>query len=289
MSNKLKNVFRKAWKVIMLIVIIVLLTLISEVGGIVFLCTFFGIRWFVNRWDVPLLDFFWWRQLLLLFCFSVFYTLIIFWIVPPLAKLGGKVPLPIDHPYLRPANLFYAWTNRHYVTPAVRNVLEENATQFARQFIGGQIFYLDGGFPFGNVPLPPHRTHKGTQADIAFCYLDAATGKAINGLPSNSGYGVFEPPHAGEPKTTDYCKEKGFAKYDFNKYFTFGKRTKAYRLDPVRTTALVQIFAKNPKVGKILIEPHLEQRWGLVSFGKVRFHGCQAVRHDDHFHIEVYR
>ncbi len=289
MAYNLKSALQKTSKIISLVFVVVLLTLVSEVGGLIFLCTFFGVRWFVKRWDVPLLDFFLLRQLFLVAWFLIFYTLSIFWIVPPLAKLGGKVPLPIDHPYLRPAHLLYAWTNRHYVTPALREVLEENATQFARQFIGGRVFYLDAGFPFGNVPLPPHLTHRGTQADIAFCYLNAATNQPVNSLPSNSGYGVFETPQTGEPKTTAYCKEKGFSLYDFNKYFTFGSNRKAYRLDPVRTTALVQIFAKNPKIGKILIEPHLEQRWGLISFGKVRFHGCQAVRHDDHFHVEVYR
>ena len=32
--------------------------------------------------------------------------------------------------------------------------------------------------------------------------------------------------------------------------------------------------------------PHLKARLGLNS-NKVRFHGCHAVRHDDHFHVQL--
>lgn len=283
------NIFlQKTWKIALLLAIVVFLTLLTEVGGLIFLLLYLAIRWFVSRWDIPQLEHFWLRQLTLTICFLGIYTLTIFWIIPPLARLNGKVPLPLEHPYLRPAHGFYAWCNRHYVTPNLRNVLEESATQFARQFIGGQVFFLDAGFPFGKVPLPPHLTHRGTQVDLSFCYADALTGKAVNRRPSVSGYGVFESPHSGEPKTCDFCKERGYSLYDFSKYLTFGSNPKAYRIDEARSKALLQIFVKNPKISKILIEPHLEQRWGLTSFGKVRFHGCQAARHDDHFHVEVF-
>lgn len=46
-------------------------------------------------------------------------------------------------------------------------------------------------------------------------------------------------------------------------------------------------LAKHPKVRKIFIEPHLKERLGLSQYDKIRFHGCHAVRHDDHIHIEI--
>jgi hypothetical protein len=31
----------------------------------------------------------------------------------------------------------------------------------------------------------------------------------------------------------------------------------------------------------------LKARWNLTQYDKIRFHGCQAVRHDDHIHTQV--
>ncbi|MFT5619364.1 MAG: hypothetical protein ACI85I_002607, partial [Arenicella sp.] len=39
--------------------------------------------------------------------------------------------------------------------------------------------------------------------------------------------------------------------------------------------------------GKVFIEPHLKTRLGLENYSKIRFHGCQAVRHDDHIHVQL--
>ncbi len=33
-------------------------------------------------------------------------------------------------------------------------------------------------------------------------------------------------------------------------------------------------------------KPHLKTRLKLSS-AKIRFHGCQAVRHDDHIHVQL--
>ena len=59
-----------------------------------------------------------------------------------------------------------------------------------------------------------------------------------------------------------------------------------YRFDEERTKALVLLFAANQSIGKIFIEPHLKQRLHLTS-NKIRFHGCRAVRHDDHLHVQL--
>lgn len=52
------------------------------------------------------------------------------------------------------------------------------------------------------------------------------------------------------------------------------------------TKALAQLILKQKNVGKLFIEPHLKTRLNLTS-KKVRFHGCKAVRHDDHIHFQL--
>ena len=61
---------------------------------------------------------------------------------------------------------------------------------------------------------------------------------------------------------------------------------KNFTFDSTVTKELVNYFASKPVIGKIFIEPHLKTRLGLTS-DKIRFHGCQAVRHDDHIHVQL--
>lgn len=50
---------------------------------------------------------------------------------------------------------------------------------------------------------------------------------------------------------------------------------------------LVAAFARRRAIGKLFLEPHLKSRWRLGAYDKIRFHGCKAVRHDDHLHIQL--
>jgi hypothetical protein len=59
-----------------------------------------------------------------------------------------------------------------------------------------------------------------------------------------------------------------------------------FSLDQKRTRELVQGLTACKAIGRIFIEPDLIKRMKLQS-DKIRFHGCQAVRHDDHIHIEL--
>jgi murein endopeptidase len=52
------------------------------------------------------------------------------------------------------------------------------------------------------------------------------------------------------------------------------------------TKLLVEVLLKFDNMEKIFIEPHLKSRLGLTN-SKIRYHGCGAVRHDDHIHIQV--
>ena len=71
------------------------------------------------------------------------------------------------------------------------------------------------------------------------------------------------------------------------KYLTLGKRNENLKISNEATKYLIQQIANDKAVQKIFIEPHLKQRFGLRN-GKIRFHGCHAVRHDDHIHVQIF-
>jgi hypothetical protein len=210
-------------------------------------------------------------------------------IVPLIAKPLGRVPLPVTQTNnLQSLNIMTCLLNRHYLRPALRQTALDVATKMNHQFPGTIVNYLDAGFPFINkFPVVPHLSHNdGKKLDLAFCYIDNRTGQPTNRAPSIIGYGISEQPRASEVNTTIMCTSKGYWQYNFmmtiipqgnKRYFTF---------DSIRTKQLVNYFATMPAIGKIFIEPHLKTRLGLTS-NKIRFHGCQAVRHDDHIHVQL--
>ena len=74
--------------------------------------------------------------------------------------------------------------------------------------------------------------------------------------------------------------------YDAAKYLNFGGRS-GYSLDEERSRELIIKLLQDKKSQKIFIEPHLVKRLKL-NHSKLRFHGCQSVRHDDHIHFQIY-
>jgi len=62
---------------------------------------------------------------------------------------------------------------------------------------------------------------------------------------------------------------------------------KNFIFDSTRAKAEVLFFANRENIGKIFIEPHLKTRLELVDIDKIRYHGCHAVRHDDHIHVQL--
>ncbi len=150
-----------------------------------------------------------------------------------------------------------------------------------------QLVYLDANFPFfDGFPLLPHLSHNdGKKIDISFIYNDL-NGNITNLKPTNSGYGVFVEPTKNELHQTTICKEKGFWQYDFTKYFTLGTVNDNLKLSNKFTKALINHILKHKEVTKVFIEPHLKNRLQLKN-SKIRFHGCRAVRHDDHIHFQI--
>lgn len=172
---------------------------------------------------------------------------------------------------------------RNYVVPKLKQGLIKTSENLTSSNIS--ITYLDANFPFiEGYPLLPHLSHNdGKKIDIAFMYIDEL-GKQSDKKPSTSGYGAFE--NSEKNYTSKICIEKGNWHYNFTKYLTFGINNKL-KLDSNRTTQLIKQLLSIPSSEKLFIEPHLKQSLGLSSESKVRFHGCGAVRHDDHIHLQV--
>lgn len=221
--------------------------------------------------------------------FIIVYLLATAFVLPLLSPLSGRVPLPYyEKRSLQPLTVWTCLLNRNYVKPELRDVLYNAAERMNKRYPGTVINYLDTGFPFFKwFPLFPHLSHHdGEKADIALCYRLKETGERTNGCPSPIGYGISEGPEKKEIDMPGLCKNKGYWQYNLLSEIMPQSRKRLYRLDEERTRDLVVFFTVQKSIGKIFIEPHLKERLGLGS-KKIRFHGCQAVRHDDHIHIQL--
>lgn len=210
-------------------------------------------------------------------------------VVPVVAPKFGRVPLPIrETGSLSPLTVLTPLLNRHYVRPELKQAAQEAALRMKGKFPGTTVNYLDASFPFLNgFPLIPHLSHNdGKKLDLAFLYDEKQTGTDTNESPSLIGYGVCEDPLPGEVNTAEACSQKGYWQYSFLTAVVPQSGKANFTFDSERTAALVNLLAYSQLVGKIFIEPHLKRRLGLSS-EKIRFHGCQAVHHDDHIHIQL--
>ena len=175
--------------------------------------------------------------------------------------------------------------NRNYVRPHVNQLLEACAETLKHTNI--EIRYLDANFPFFNrFPLLPHLSHHdGKKIDISLVY-QTKTGVISSKKKSLSGYGVFENPKPHEVNQAEKCLQAGHFQYDYPKYLTFGSINKNLVFSENGTKQLIAAFLQQPNLDKLFIEPHLKRRLNLKS-DKIRYHGCKAVRHDDHIHLQV--
>lgn len=266
------------------IILFCLLTVLTQVGGFVYLFSILTYK-LTNKWSKN-------NYLKATYRFTSFlilYFLTTFLIIPLLAKPFGRVPLPLkETSHLQPLNIWTCILNRNYVRPELKQTAFEVAKQMNDKFPGTRINYLDANFPFINkFPLIPHLSHNdGKKLDLSFCYRYANTNEPTNECPSFIGYGICEEPRPNEKNTPYSCDVKGFWQYSFLSKVISQDNKKDFTFDNEKTKELVNLFAKKTTIGKIFIEPHLKTRLNLTS-DKIRFHGCQAVRHDDHIHVQL--
>lgn len=245
--------------------IIVFLTLFTQIGGLIWIAALIISKKFA------------WKKR---FVFPVFYLIFNLIIIPPIAKLLGRERLPVFNEDLKPRNIVYPLLFRNYANPELKNLL---ITTSKETYIS--ITYLDANFPFfDGFPLLPHLSHNdGKKIDLSFMYLDE-TGQATDKKRSVSGYGIFS--NSEKNNTSKSCIEKGYWQYDYPKYLTFGSSNNL-TLDEAKTRILIQKLVEKAQTQKLFIEPHLKQSLGLSHETKIRFHGCRAVRHDDHIHVQI--
>lgn len=258
-----------------------MLTLITQVGGLIWLLSLLVCRVAFRK----IKQYRWGLNLGIFLALYLIFTLLV---IPPIARYLGRVPLPIvQHSYIRPLTIGTCLLNRHYVRPELLKSTLAVSNNLQRDHPHTIIAYLDASFPFWNgFPLLPHLSHDdGKKLDIALFYRNSSTGEEINAsAPSFIGYGAFEGPREGEVNTPERCRKEGYWQYSFLQYLV--PHRKGYTFDLKRTRLLVRLFAQQATTRRIFIEPHLKQRLSLRS-PKIRFHGCKAVRHDDHIHVEM--
>lgn len=252
-----------------------MLTALTQIGGAIYIITGLFAAKQKHR-----------KTLKHLFFFSLLYLLSTFFIVPILAPVFGREKIATTE-NLKSHSIFYILCNRNYVTPRMQDVLQQTAIELDKKHSGIKLIYLDANFPFiDNFPLLPHLSHDdGEKVDLTFLYSNN-DGSLTNKKPSISGYGYYENPQLNEYDQASACIKKGYWQYDFPKYLTLGSVNDDILFSAEATKDLIDIITKQPSVKKIFIEPHLKARLNIAN-DKVRFHGCQAVRHDDHIHIQL--
>jgi hypothetical protein len=267
------------------ILLFFLLTAATQVGGIVYLFYRPLGWWMVRRIRPKML-----AVTVQLAGFLVVLSACALFVVPPIAEYFGRVPLPIrataEEP-VRPARWFYVIANRHYVRPELREVAVAAGQKLRSVHADANLVYLDAGFPFfDDFPLLPHLSHDdGRKLDVSFAYRSMKSNTVRYDNPSWLGYGYVEGPSDGEENWSERCREEGAWQYDMLSKIT--RQDRPYSVDVAVTKDMIRLFLRDPDVNKLFLEPHLSRRWGLNKEPKIKFHGCHAVRHDDHLHIQL--
>jgi hypothetical protein len=271
--------------VIGLVVGFLVLTLLTQVGGAVLIVT-----WLVARLTFPESLRGWRRATAGIVLFLFLYQIGSAIVVPALAALGGRVPLPChadaDRPFAAASRL-YCLLNRHYVDSRLLSLLTELSRDLNRDFPGTTTLFLDANFPFINgFPLLPHLSHHdGRKVDLAY-YYETHGSYLPGGLRSPIGYWAFEQP---TPLEASSCPRRWLTlRWDLD---ALQRLYPDRPLNRERTAAALRWLLKNGQrfgLERVFVEPYLAARLG-VSSPLLGFQGCRAARHDDHIHIQIRR
>jgi len=268
---------------IVLILLVLFLTLLTQVGGALLWLGLPALDLLVRSLPGPRV----WRLIAAAGVFVPAYLAASLLIVPPLAAQVGRVPLACGwygaetaYGALTTATCLF---NRHYATPAARDVLAATARRLAADFPGRRLSYLDSGFPFFSwFPMLPHLSHgDGRKVDVALLFVDPATGGPLPGrAPSPVGYWGFLQPKPGA--TLPCGRGSSWRRWNFD---WLQPLLPELRLDEAALAALLMDLAASRQVSRVFVEPHVGARLG-IEHRKIRFQGCAAARHDDHIHVE---
>lgn len=260
--------------------IFLLLTILSQLGGLAYLAALGVAK--VFRVD---------RLVLKLVLFAVFYAGMGY-AASLIAPHFGRVPLPCvtdSSNRLVVQSPLYCVLNRNYVTPELQGLAEGLASYMGQSFPGTVTMALDANFPFlDGFPLLPHLSHAdGKKLDFTFYYQDAE-GRFLNAATrSPIGYFAFEQPTASDEQPCVGRNDWLTTRWDL---VYLQPLFPTYRLDVERTRAAVSWLVRDGVasfgVEKVFLEPHLRRALG-ISGPAMRFQGCRAARHDDHIHVQI--
>ena len=276
---------RRIFGIFSKVILFFLLTVLSQIGGLIFLL------WIITFHRIkPNIVNLWIRRMTNVFGFITFYLLFVIAIIPALAQLQDRAPLPMSKSgNLVPVTFWNVLLFRNYIIKSGKEKMVKIADEFAQKHPGLKVKYMDCNYPFNfnfiknkNTwilkGLLPHKTHVGDVADIALIFNDK------NGQPSNQtrtffGYGGSEEPGPHEFNRPQMCDKKNW-QYSFM-YRNIPK--KDIHMNGPLTRDLILLFRKYA-YSTIFIETHLQQRLKLKgSYGCAK---CKGVRHDDHFHVK---
>ena len=197
----------KVLKAILHIIIVILLTLVTQVGGLIWVIVF-------GFFKLHKLD---WNKRKRLAVFLVVYVVMIFTIVPYCALLSSRKMLPVFHSAIEPHNLAYVLLCRNYVRIDLYNTIQDISSTQSSSLTRLKLIYLDAGFPFiDGFPLLPHLSHNdGRKVDVSFVYKNKNDTSFKNSNPSLTGYGIYEEPRVNEINQTQICEDAGYWQYSY--------------------------------------------------------------------------
>lgn len=170
-------------KILRDLITIILLTILTQIGGIVYLLSLLFFRKATTK-----------KRLKRIGVFTLLYIITTFAIIPYVAPIFGREPIK-ESKYVKAHSFVYKLTNRNYVRPELNTAIQKIANSLHKKHKGIQLVYLDANFPFiDGFPLLPHLSHNdGKKIDITLLYKDAKD-LLTNKKKSVSGYGVYAGP-----------------------------------------------------------------------------------------------
>lgn len=134
----------KILKILGIILAVSLLTILSQVGGIILLLWLVIFRSFREKLRNP-----WLRRGVNIGGFVIFYLFFMFAIIPPLARIQDRVPLPFSKSgALVPVSYWTAIFGRNYTISEGRDKLETIAAAFRKKYPQLKVKYMDCNYPF---------------------------------------------------------------------------------------------------------------------------------------------
>jgi hypothetical protein len=118
----------KFFRVLFVATTFAVFTIITQIGGIVYLLNLVGYKLIKHQFSNRLI-----ASIFKPISFIAIYLAVTFFIVPPLAKLNGRVPLPtFESNFVQPLNFMTCVLNRNYVRPSLRETVFKVSTEIQK-------------------------------------------------------------------------------------------------------------------------------------------------------------